>query len=338
MIVVFDSNIWLSELGLRSGAGSAVRFYLKHSRARVAVPEVVRLEVAHNLSSRLMKHIENIRSDYSQLLTAFGTLREVVLPTEEQVQARIEDLFASLEVEQIEVPFSLESARNSFLKTIHKTPPSDRSQQFKDGVLWADCVTLLATDSVVLVTNDRDFYQDQQFSKGLARDLREEAAPFPNCIRVLHTLADLLESVRTPIALDGDELQLAFIEAHRATIQGSLERHGFELGSRTELSFNLFATENPAVLFIDFVMSIQCTDIRGDGRTEAELRLKGDGAFLPATREFRNLRNFGEQLRFRLPDGSMSEMRNTVVFVDGIALGHREVSRVTRYPLTRDEP
>jgi hypothetical protein len=338
MIVVFDSNIWLSELGLRSGAGAAVRFYLKQSGARVAVPEVVRLEVAYNLSSRLMKHIESIRSAYSQLLTAFGTLREVVLPTEDQVQKRIRDLFASLEVEQIEIPFSLESARNSFLKTVHKTPPSHQSQQFKDGVLWADCVSLLATDSVVLVTADKAFYQDQQYSQGLAWALREEADPLPNPIRVLPALADLLESVRTPISLDGDELQLAFIEAHRASVQGSLERHGFELGSRTELSFNLFATENPAVLFIDFVMSIQCADVRGEGRTEVELRLKGDGEYLPATREYRNLRNFGEELQFRMPDGSSGERLNVVAFVDGIVLGHREVSSVTRYPLPRDEP
>ena len=52
-------------------------------------------------------------------------------------------LFSSLGVEVIDVAFSLESARSSFLKTIKKLPPSATTQQFKDGVLWADCLNLL---------------------------------------------------------------------------------------------------------------------------------------------------------------------------------------------------
>lgn len=163
MIVVFDTNIWLSELGLRSPTAAAARFYLKHSGARVAIPEVIRLEVEQNLTSRLMKHIEDIRTDYRQLLTAFGTLREIVLPNEEEVRQKIPELLQSMQVERIEVPFTLESARSSFIKTILKQAPSHQSQQFKDGVLWADCLTLSANDEVVLVTADKAFYQDQTY-------------------------------------------------------------------------------------------------------------------------------------------------------------------------------
>src|SRR4030095_1779301 len=186
------------------------------------------------------------------------------------------------------------------------------SQQFKDGVLWADCVSLLATDSVVLVTADKGFYQDQQPSKGLAHNLRHEASAYLNTIRVLSNLAELLESVQTSIAIDGDALQNAFIEAHRQSVTGTLERHGFGLGARTDLAFNVFATENPTVLFIDFTIIIQCDEARGEGRTEAVLSLKGDGSYLPRTHECRNLRNFGEELHFRLQDGSVKEARNVV--------------------------
>jgi hypothetical protein len=79
MIVVCDTNVWLSELGLRSGAGSALRFYLKHQGARLALPEVVRLEVVHNLRARLLGHIDRISREHRQLLTVFGRLKEVVL-------------------------------------------------------------------------------------------------------------------------------------------------------------------------------------------------------------------------------------------------------------------
>lgn len=337
MIVVFDTNIWLSELGLRSPTAAAARFYLKHRGARVAIPEVIRLEVEQNLTSRLMKHIEDIRTDYRQLLTAFGTLREIVLPNEEEVRQKIPELLQSMQVERIEVPFTLESARNSFIKTILKQAPSHQSQQFKDGVLWADCLTLAANDEVVLVTADKAFYQDQTYSKGLSATLRDEALRSPFGIRVLPTVADLLDAVKTPIAIELDSLQAAFIEQHRDSVIGTLERQGFSLGQRMTFSYNVFATENPAVLFLDFSIEIQCDDVRGDGRTDARLKLKGDGSYSPQSGSFTNLRNFGEHLTFKLPDGTQSETRNVILHVDGIVIGHKQVSSIVRYELPANE-
>lgn len=338
MIVVFDTNIWLSELGLRSPTAAAARFYLKLHGARVAIPEVIRLEVEQNLTSRLMKHIDDIRSDYRQLLTAFGTLREIVLPDEEQVRQKIPELFESMQVERIDVRLTLDSARSSFLKTILKQAPSHQTQQFKDGVLWADCLTLAASDEVVLVTADKAFYQDQTYSKGLSATLRDEAHGLPFRIRVLPAVADLLDSVKTPIAIDADRLQAAFIEQHRDSVLGTLERQGFSLASRTSFSYNIFATEDPAVLFLDFTIEIQCDDVSGNGRTDATLSLKGDGSYMPDSRVFKTLRNFGEHLTYKQPDGTQSEIRNVVLHVDGLVIGHKQVSSIVRYALPANEP
>jgi hypothetical protein len=107
------------KLGLRSGAAAAAKFFLNNEGARLAVPEVVRLEVQHNLHARLTAHIENIQTNYRQLLTAFGKLREVVLPTSEDVQAKIQELFDSLEVAKLDIPFSFDSTSTpSFLNSL----------------------------------------------------------------------------------------------------------------------------------------------------------------------------------------------------------------------------
>jgi hypothetical protein len=334
VIVVFDTNIWLSELGLRSPAAAAARFFLKQRGARVAIPEVVRLEVEQNLTARLLEHIDGIRKAHRQLLTAFGRLREVVLPAEEDVRQKVPELFNSLQVECIDVPFSLDAARSSFLKTILKQAPSHQSQQFKDGVLWADCLSLLAQDEVVLVTADKAFYHEQTYTKGLSPSLQREAQHLPNALRVLPTVVDLLDALRTPIEIDTDALQAAFVEQFKQSVFGSLERHGFSLGERSACSYKVYATEDPALLFFDFAIEIQCVDSRGEGRTEALLRLKGDGSFVPAAEAFLNLRNFGEHLTFQMPDGTKEEMRNAVIYADGLVLGHREVSSVVRYALS----
>jgi len=301
------------------------------------MPEVVRLEVQHNLRNRLTEHIESIRSNHRQLLTAFGKLKEIVLPTEADVEAKVTELFASVEVAKFDVPFTMESARSSFLRTIDKLPPSDRTQEFKDGVLWADCLTLLASDSVVLVTSDKAFYEGRSYDKGLAPNLQVEVNRQPHSLTIMPTLSALLQTIRTSVTLDENKLATAFLREQHESVFGTLTRHGFDLGVRLSVAYTLFATENPNVLFLEFSMEYGCADIRGESRSDAILRLKGDGSYTLATETFAELRNFGEHLSYRLPDGSEKESRNHVIFAGGLVLGHREVSSVIRFKLDSDE-
>lgn len=338
MIVVFDSNVWLAELGLRSGAAAAARFFLNHSGSRLALPEVVRLEVQSNLEARLIEHIGSIQTSYRHLLTAFGSLREVILPTPDDVRSKVQEVFDSVQVPKVDVPFTLASARSSFMKTIAKVPPSDKTQEFKDGVLWADCVALLADESVSLVTSDKAFYQDRTYDKGLAANLREEVAALPNPIQVHPNLSSLLQAIRRPVKLNEELLANAFLQAHHDSVLDTLARQGFELGPRRSVEYTLFATENPAVLFLEFSMSFSSTDVRGEGRSDAVLLLRGDASYTPAAEAFSEIRNFGEHLKYRLPDGSEGESRNAIIYAAGIALGHRQVSNVVRYRLGDDRP
>jgi predicted nucleic acid-binding protein len=79
VIIVLDTNVWIAELGLRSQLGAVARFYVRHKQARLALPEVVRLEVEHNLRNRLKEYIAGIEANHRQLLTVFGTLKALVV-------------------------------------------------------------------------------------------------------------------------------------------------------------------------------------------------------------------------------------------------------------------
>jgi hypothetical protein len=234
---------------------------------------------------------------------------------------------------KLDIPFSLESARSSFLKTIDKSPPSDKTQEFKDGVLWADCLALLSSEPVVLVTSDKAFYQERQFENGLAQNLQAETSQFSNPLKILPTLSALLQTLRTTVTLDENSLAQAFLTQEKESVYGTVSRQGFDLGARQSLAYTLFATENPNMLFLEFSMAYACTDIRGEGRTDGVLLLKGDGSYMPTTGTFSGLRNFGERLSYRMPDGSERENRNHVLFAAGIVFGHREVSSIVRYKL-----
>ena len=333
MIVVFDSNIWIKHLYLRAPAGAATRFFIKEKKARVALPEVVRLEVEHHLRDDLREYISKIKDNHKRLLAIFGTLKQIVLPCEHDVEQKVSEAFASLGVNIIEVPFCLESARDSFLRTVTKKPPSHRTQQFKDGVLWADCVSLLKNDDVVLVTEDKDFYQGNDYSKGLADTLHREIASFDRNLTLFARLPQLLEEIQCDVTIDHDGLAAAFLEKSHKSTQGLLQRFGFQLAERTGLLADLFVTEKPEVLFLEFKITFRCIDISGAERGDGSLDLRGDGFYNSATRIFSGLGELGEELHFPGVDGSEQVVRNVVVRVGGIVLGHSNVSHTIRKKL-----
>jgi PIN domain len=333
MIVIFDTNIWLQNLFLRSPAGAAARFFILQKRVRVALPEVIRLEVEQHLRKEIRRCVTEVRTNHERLLAVFGMLKEVVLPDDAQIEQKISEGFGSLGVELDHVAFSFESAKDSFLRTITKTAPSDQSQQFKDGVLWADCIALLKQDDVVLVTNDKAFYEDRKYEKGLAVTLHQECASRPHRLTLLSELSDLLREIQTQVEVDHDALTTAFLETADLSTQRLLERAGFQIEERTHVDVDRFVTENPEILFVEFKIAFRCADATGQDRAEGSLLLRGDGLYNCLRRTFSNLAELGSDLRFRDKEGIEQERKNIVARVSGIVLGHREVSHSVRYKL-----
>ena len=124
LTVVLDSNIWLSEQMLRHSTGAAVRFYLRRHDARIALPEVVRLEVVLHLSERMKELAATTRQAHRTLLPLAGQLRELVLPTDTELEAIAARVFEDIGVPVCDIPFTVESARASFEKCVRAEAPS----------------------------------------------------------------------------------------------------------------------------------------------------------------------------------------------------------------------
>jgi hypothetical protein len=332
MIVVLDTNLWLKELALNSGMGSVFRFFLKHQKARLAVPEVVRLEVQHNLRALIQGAIDDVDKGNRQLLALFGSIKEIVLPTAQEVDTLVTGVFSGLRVEKLDIPLSLESARASFLKTVEKVPPSDKTQEFKDGVLWSDCLRLLDTDEVLLATQDKAFYADREYARGLAKNLHQETEAKPNRLRITHSIAEVLDQVRTPISIDDAWFVSIVQERAHGAAKGLISRAGAAVAGNAIVKRELFATENPDVLYFKYVITVPCADISGGGRTDVYLVLAGDGSLKPETREIVDIRTGEETLVFTNADGTADRLRN--IYMTGSAvLGHRTITHSVRHRL-----
>ncbi len=332
MTVVLDTNIWLAELGLRSPLGAVARVYLQQRHARLALPEVVRLEVEHNLRNRLRDYVATLQSTHRQLLTVFGTLKELVVPNATAIEGRVTELFGNLGVEVLEIPFSLPSAKSSFLKAIDKMPPSDRTQEFKDGVLWADSAGLLKNDDVCLITADKAFFQERDYTKGLSKNLAAEIADAVHAFSLLPSLDQLVRDLRIDVAIDENVLVRAYLDKSFEAIDGLLKRNGFVLGEKLGTSKVLYATEDPSVLYVEFTVQFEAKETVGDGRMNGIITLRGDGSYDTERHALANLRNLEETLRFQQSNGEERQVRNIYASMEAF-LGHRDVSHTIRHKL-----
>lgn len=332
MYIVLDSNIWISEWGLNTTKGAAVRFYIKQKQAQIALPEIIKEEVERNLFNNLKMLCESIEKNHRQLLSVFGMLKEVVLPTTIEIEQKAKSIFKELRFVYNEIPFTIESARLSLQKINDKQPPSDRNQQFKDGVIWADCLKLLEFDDVILVTDDKAFFNGHDHKKGIAPDLEKEANSLNYKIKLYPSLIELLEEIRSDVLIDTQLLSTQYLVIVEKTMNSILERNGFSISSETITIVSPFITENPDKLYIKFELLFDCKDIREEGRKDAKLILNGDGYYNAKKCEFHSLKNQGEELSFVDNSEEKKQIRNTYASAN-MVIGHKTVEHLIRYEI-----
>jgi hypothetical protein len=168
--------------------------------------------------------------------------------------------------------------------------------------------------------------------KGLASELAREAVQCPRALRVLPSLSDLLSEIRKPIEISDELLESAIKKALGNQINDLLERTAFApLSARFNKTF--FATEAPNVLYLEFGEDLDCQDVSNEGRTDAVLRLQGDGRYDLATQSFSDLRPHELSVSYLSASGEREQKRNVYLYAEGIVIGHQSVSNVIREKL-----
>ena len=337
MYIVIDTNIWISELGLSTPRGKAFQFFAKQRGAVIAIPEVVKREVEVNIKEMLESHTDTIDKSYNQLLPIFGAMKEIVLLNENDINNCVASLFEKLSAEAKHIPFTLESARQSLEKVINGIPPSGpKNQQFKDGVIWADCVTLLAEDDVALLTKDKGFYQDREYQNGLANNLQAEIDSSENTFQIFPSLTGILQEIEEPIDIDKEDFVNQFAGEIETFTTSLLNRNGFEISGQPEVSLSSYVTEDVNKLYIEFEITYSCIDITEDGRSGATLTVLGDAMYEPGSKRISEMRRKGESLDFIDTEG-IQQRKKIVVMVGPAVSGQSTIESVVRHELDKND-
>ena len=279
MFILFDANVWISQQGLQSRYGAAVRYFAMRQNAIIVIPEIVQLEVEERLTRQLLKLRAQIKDNYRRLLPVMGRVWSDNLPTEEDIREQVKNIIPDFDVQTRLIPFSLEAARSSLQKVLRKIPPAKTKEEFRDGVIWAHCLELLSEGDVLFVTRDTDFYEQGNIEKGLAQELVNEMRETSKAheIKIFPDLVGLLSDIRAPFPIDKTQVIALIQTKERERISELLEAHGFELDGCLEGELNCFATEKANEVYVRFELTQTCHDATGADRHAGRLRVEGSG-------------------------------------------------------------
>lgn len=328
MIIVLDTNIWIEEVALKSNIGSSFRLYANFNKIKIGVPEVIRMEFEHNIESRINELIDSTNANYSKLLAHFGELKSIILPEKDKVKELARGLIDNCGIPIENINFSLESARSSLLKTILGLPPSsDKNQQFKDGVIWHDCVELLEREDVILITLDKAFYRNRNYSEGLADNLLQEIREKAHKFKIYSRLSEILQIVKTSIPLDIKSLVIFILDKNKTSISNMIDEDEVQISNNYHASQKAYATENSSIIYVEYFIEVDCEDEKNT--VTASLSIKGD-ALLDINRNvWNNVSN--EFIEYANPKKD-KKLRSVFLKVNGVSIGHK-----TEYFKSREE-
>lgn len=332
MFILFDTNVWFSQLGLQSPIGAAIRHFARRRNATVAIPEIVQLEVEETLTTHMLKLKNQIEDSHRQLLPVLGKLESIHLPSEEEIRKAVKSIIPNLDVSIRRIPFNIDAARSSMMKALRKIPPSRKNnEQFRDGVIWAHCLELLSEGDVYLVSEDKDFYYEKKYKKGLAPELIKEMQDQSKTreVKLIPNLTELLNEIRIPIQLDDKELFDSIMVQQREIVEEILHSNGFELRGRVKGEVNCFVTEEAQKISFTFSFIHPCQDSTGTGRRPGELKLEGSGFLNPETKETNEVQLSNTLLEY--PDWESGGPSRGAVFLSG-HINAPEVHQI-RFPL-----
>jgi hypothetical protein len=331
--IVLDTNIWLSELALMSPLGCAFSHYVTISGFRIGLPEVIEEEAKYNFRKNLLEYRLNIGKDYKRMLAIFGKMKELIMPSDEDIDEKVKAIFSFHKDRIIRLPFEIDGARSSFDKIIKKEPPnSENNQQFKDGVIWANCLELAKSNDVLLVTKDKAFFKERTYEKGLAENLLREAQSLPYKISIFSELADLLKEIRSDLTLDDEQLiKLIEKETYDNVLKMS-ERTEFSVEKLSGKKFEVFATTDPKEVSVKFSLKYTLENRAAEKRVSAHAESRGEFLLNIESYSIKNFMNHGEYVFWINENGEIKEISNSYSYAN-IVMGHKTIEYQVSYKL-----
>lgn len=276
--VVIDSNIWRSELSLKTPIGVSLVYTLGRQRGFIGLPEVVEAE----LTRQIVEAGAEARQAYEKSARILGILTDspcgAFIPSETDVRKKVAHRIEELAPLTVRVPFTLEHAKAALDMVNAKVPPNgDKNQQFKDSAIWQAVLTLSSDYCVHFVTNDRAFLLDRADpSKGLAKNLQVDCERLSTQIGIYCDLRTCLMAIRSDApTVDTSCVLSSILPALDAPLRAEATRSRVVPGEVINTDVEAYRIPTADRFAIDYIITKECEEeasLVNDGCTNRAVR------------------------------------------------------------------
>lgn len=259
--IILDTNIWVSTAGLKSRQGSEFRYWVRTNKnVQIVLPDVVRLESSRLLLESVKGNIKDIEKAYRQILALAGSYQPYKIPTVDEARAWIDGLYSGLGVPIVGGAPAALIAKAAHARVLECKLPitPKRSNNYKDAVIWEQCLHDCASSAVVLVTSDSIFFEDSSLERDLAPNLKEEVEALDGELQIFSNLKRFLDHVEFDPPFREQDLVEAFLSDRKEEIDYACLDEDVFLDDLESCDFSIRLTENPERVEAIYSMLFKC--------------------------------------------------------------------------------
>jgi hypothetical protein len=275
-------------------------------------PQVVEAEVKKLIPKAGLDATAKISESFHVIELIIGSRPNVKLPTQKDMDDAVAVRLTELEGLLLPIPTTSEHLQAAFRKVMSDAPPNGPGrEQFKDSLIWEEILEVekKRTDDIYLhfVSNDRDYYEDRDISKGLAAELRAEVGSH---FRIHSDLRKCLESIREKAApLNNEELSKEIAIAVAPEVTRYASEDGMQLGQLMKSSVEGFLTEKVDKLALAFTLTLGLVHTDYDGCIDDAVEVVGEALYDQREKAVRQIELERIILKWRTADGVPRQSR-----------------------------
>ena len=275
-------------------------------------PEVVEAEVRKLIPKVGLEAATKVSESFHVIEMIVGSRPNAKLHTQKDMDDAVTIRLTGLEGLLLPVPTTSEHLQAALRKVMSDAPPNEPGrEQFKDSLIWEEILEIekKTGDDIYLhfVSNDRDYYEDRDMSKGLAKELRAEVGSH---FRIHSDLRKCLESIREKAApLYKEELSKEIAVAVAPEVTRYVSEEGMRLGQLMKSSVESFLTEKVDKLALAFTLTLGLVHTDHDGCIDDAVEVVGEALYDQREKVVRQIELESISLKWRTVDGVPRQSR-----------------------------
>ena len=174
--IIPDSNIWIKTFLLKTPMAMAFLYHVVTNNYKIGLPEVVKREIILNMKKRGLQILGDVTKDLNYISFIHEKSKKLIdqLPNQDDILNSINERINELSSLLIDHTHSQSEFEGALEMVIKSTPPnSEKNQQYKDSLIWQSILNLCREFRVIFITEDKGFFEDRDYDKGLNYSLNE---------------------------------------------------------------------------------------------------------------------------------------------------------------------